>query len=263
MKIITWNVNGLRALLKKENILSDLINDIAPDILCLQETKINERLEIPCLSQYEAFHNFSKTKKGYSGTSTFIKVKSESISFDTDVLPKKYSDEGRLVIIEHKDFYLINEYTPNYGRELETDGRNTHKPERVGFRMGWEDERRKLLMSLDKKKPVILCGDLNVAHNEIDLKNDKTNHNSAGFTDGEREKMTKLLSSGFVDVFREKYPQAEEYTWWSYRFNAREKNTGWRIDYFVISKNFLKKIKDIKILKDVYGSDHCPVMLTF
>jgi exodeoxyribonuclease-3 len=257
MRIISFNVNGIRALLKKDDF-SEMIEKHNPDVICLQETKLQKDMTVPLPDGYEPFYNCAE-RKGYSGTLTMTKVKPIN-TFYENYLPEE-ENEGRVIVSEFEDYFLINEYTPNYGRELETNTRGNHLPERVGFRMQWEDARRKRVLELDKIKPVILCGDLNVAHEEIDLKNPSSNHKNAGFTDEEREKMTEFLNAGFVDIFRKTYPEKVQYSWWSYRFNARANNSGWRIDYFICSERFFDKVKKIDILNDVFGSDHCPVLL--
>lgn len=247
MKLISWNVNGLRAIWNKgfENIFKEL----AADIFCIQETKMQEgQLDIS-FEGYEQIFN-SAEKKGYSGTAIFTRV--APISMSKGIGIDIYDTEGRVITLEFEKFYLVNCYTPNAQRELT----------RLEYRMNWEDAFRKYLKDLDSKKPVILCGDLNVAHNEIDLKNPKTNRGNAGFTDEEREKFTKLLESGFVDSFRYLYPdKTDSYSWWSYMGRAREKNIGWRIDYFVVSNKLKDKIQEAKIHSNIAGSDHCPVEL--
>lgn len=247
MRLLSWNVNGLRAVLKKEFEKSmEIIN---PDIICLQETKMQEGQAEVNLKEYYKYWNYAE-KKGYSGTAIFTKVKPINVSYGIGI--EEHDKEGRIITAEFDDFYLVNCYTPNSKRELE----------RLDYRMIWEDEIRNYLKGLEKTKPVIYCGDLNVAHKEIDLKNPSTNHHSAGFTDEERNKMTKLLDSGFIDTFRYLYPDKKEiYSWWSYMFKAREKNAGWRIDYFITSKVLKDKIKEAKIYTEIYGSDHCPVEL--
>ena len=247
MKLISWNVNGLRAVLKKG--FEDFFYEVNADIFCIQETKMQEgQIENFTLNGYKQYWN-SAIKKGYSGTAIFTKIEPISVSYGIGI--KEHDQEGRVITLEYKDFYLVNIYVPNSKRELE----------RLDYRMIWEDEIRKYLTKLNKKKKVIMCGDLNVAHEEIDLKNPKTNRRNAGFTDEERNKMTELLKANFIDSFRYIYPEKVEYTWWSYMGNAREKNIGWRIDYFIVSDNAKEKIKDAYIFNDVYGSDHCPVGL--
>ena len=242
MKLISWNVNGLRAVWNKgfENIFKEL----AADIFCIQETKMQEgQLDIS-FEGYEQIFN-SAEKKGYSGTAIFTRV--APISMSKGIGIDIYDAEGRVITLDFEKFYLVNCYTPNAQRELT----------RLEYRMNWEDAFRKYLKDLDSKKPVILCGDLNVAHNEIDLKNPKTNRGNAGFTDEEREKFTKLLESGFVDSFRYLYPdKTDSYSWWSYMGRAREKNIGWRIDYFVVSNKLKDKIQEAKIHSKIAGSDH-------
>ena len=244
MKIISWNVNGLRAAANKG--FYDFFKEIDADIFCIQETKMQEN-QIDDIMKNISKNQYwnSAEKKGYSGTATFSKIKPISVKYGDD-------NEGRVIIAEYDKFFMVNCYTPNSKRELE----------RLDFRMNWEDNIRKLLKELDMIKPVIYCGDLNVAHKEIDIKNPSTNHHSAGFTDEERNKMTELLDSGFVDSFRFMYPNKEnEYSWWSYMFHAREKNVGWRIDYIIVSDRIKDKIKDAKIHQEIMGSDHCPVEL--
>ena len=246
MKLISWNVNGLRAVLGKG--FSEFFQESDADIFCLQETKIQEgQVEI----KYDGYHKYFNyaEKKGYSGTAIFTKIKPLNVSYGIGI--EEHDKEGRVITLEFENFYLVNIYVPNSKRELE----------RLEYRMVWEDEIRKYLNKLNKTKPVIMCGDLNVAHEEIDLKNPKTNTRSAGFTIEERTKMTELLNSGFTDTFRFKYPEKVEYSWWSYMGHAREKNIGWRIDYFIVSDILKSKIKDAKIYTEVYGSDHCPVEL--
>ena len=247
MKLISWNVNGLRAVLNKGFI--DFFNQIDADIFCLQETKMQEGQVTLNLEGYYQYWN-SAVKKGYSGTAIFSKMKPINVSYGIGI--EEHDQEGRIITLEFEKFYLVNCYTPNSKRELE----------RLDYRVIWEDEIRKYLKKLNESKPVIYCGDLNVAHKEIDLKNPKTNHYSAGFTDEERNKMTELLESGFTDSFRYLYPDKENaYSWWSYMMKAREKNIGWRIDYFIVSKDIEKNIKESYIFSDIMGSDHCPVGL--
>ena len=247
MKLISWNVNGLRAAVTKGFMES--FNELDADIFCLQETKLQPdqiSLELP---GYEQYWN-SAVKKGYSGTAVFTRVKPLSVTNGIGI--EEHDQEGRVITAEYENFYLVCCYTPNSQRELA----------RLEYRMTWEDAFRNYLLELDKKKPVILCGDLNVAHQEIDLKNPKTNRKNAGFSDEERAKMTELLDAGFTDTFRHLYPDAfEEYSWWSYMGKARERNTGWRIDYFITSKRLDDKIQEAKIHQQIFGSDHCPVEL--
>ena len=247
MRFISWNVNGLRAVVSK-NFIEDF-NKLDADIFCLQETKLQEGQIDLDLPGYHQYWNYAD-KKGYSGTAIFTKLEPISVSYGIGV--DEHDHEGRVITLEFDDFYFITVYTPNSQNELA----------RLPYRMRWEDDFRAYIMKLDEKKPVIFCGDLNVAHKEIDLKNPKTNHQNAGFTDEERDKMTELLSSGFVDTFRHFYPDAEQiYSWWSYRFKAREKNSGWRIDYFITSERLNDRLVDAKIHTDILGSDHCPVEL--
>lgn len=247
MKIIGWNVNGLRAVMSKGNLIP-FINKEKPDIMAFQETKMQEEQLEFNFDGYLRYMN-SAEKKGYSGTMVLTKDKPLSVTYD--IKGKDHPKEGRVITLEYKDFYFVCAYVPNSKDGLK----------RIDYRMHWEDDLRKHLMKLDKEKPVIYTGDLNVAHNEIDLKNPDDNHESAGFSDQEREKFSKLLESGFSDTFRELYPNKVKYSWWSYRTRARERNAGWRIDYFVVSNRFMKKVKDSIIYDDVEGSDHCPVGL--
>jgi len=249
MRLVSWNVNGLRAIMKKGFIES--VKKINPDVLCLQETKMQEgQLDLDVdLEEYEKYFN-SAQKKGYSGTAIFTKVKPVNVTYGMD--KEEHDKEGRIITAEFDDFYLVNVYTPNSKTELE----------RLEYRMIWEDEFRNYLKELERTKPVIVCGDLNVAHKEIDLKNPSSNRKSAGFTDEERNKFTELLDAGFIDTFRYFYPDKEgAYTWWSYLTKARERNAGWRIDYFLVSESLKDRLVDSKIHSDIYGSDHCPVEL--
>lgn len=247
MKMVSWNVNGLRACVTKGFV--DIFNKLDADIFCLQETKLQEgQIDLP-LEGYYQYWNYAE-KKGYSGTAIF--TKKEPLAVTNGIGIDEHNTEGRVITLEFEDFFFVTCYTPNSQNELK----------RLDYRMKWEDDFREYLLRLNKKKPVILCGDLNVAHNEIDLKNPKTNRKNAGFSDEEREKMTKLLNSGFTDAFRYLYPDKEGiYSWWSYRFNARKNNAGWRIDYFITSDSIKDKIIDSKIHTDIMGSDHCPVEL--
>ena len=247
MKLISWNVNGLRAAMTKG--FMDAFNELDADMFCLQETKLQpEQIEM-VLPGYEQYWN-SAVKKGYSGTAIFTRVKPLSVVNGIGI--EEHDQEGRVITAEYDNFYLVTCYTPNSQRELA----------RVDYRMTWEDAFRAYLLELDKKKPVILCGDLNVAHNEIDLKNPKTNRKNAGFSDEEREKMTELLGAGFTDTFRFLYPDAvDAYSWWSYMGKARDRNVGWRIDYFVTSQRLDDAIVEAKIHSQILGSDHCPVEL--
>ena len=244
MKFISWNVNGLRACVGKE--FEQQFKDLDADFFCLQETKMQAgQLDIS-FPGYESYWNYAD-KKGYSGTAIFTKHKPLSVIYGIDI--DEHDHEGRVITLEMEDFYLVTVYTPN-----SQDGLR-----RLEYRMKWEDDFQAYLHKLDEKKPVIVCGDMNVAHQEIDLKNPKTNRKNAGFTDEEREKMTQLLSNGFIDTFRTLYPEQVTYSWWSYRFRAREKNTGWRIDYFLISERLKDRLEDAKIHTEIMGSDHCPV----
>lgn len=247
MKMVSWNVNGLRACVTKGFV--DIFNKLDADIFCLQETKLQEGQIDLLLEGYYQYWNYAE-KKGYSGTAIF--TKKEPLAVTNGIGIDDHNTEGRVITLEFEDFFFVTCYTPNSQNELK----------RLDYRMKWEDDFREYLLRLNKKKPVILCGDLNVAHNEIDLKNPKTNRKNAGFSDEEREKMTTLLNSGFTDSFRYLYPDKEGiYSWWSYRFNARKNNAGWRIDYFITSDSIKDKIIDSKIHTDIMGSDHCPVEL--
>lgn len=247
MKLITWNVNGIRAAMDKGFL--DFVSEEDPYIMCVQETKMQEgQAEVP-LEGYLQYWN-SAAKKGYSGTASFAKAEPLSVTKDIDA--GGHDDEGRAITLEFDNFYLVNQYTPNAQEGLA----------RIDYRMEWDDAFRSYVKKLDSEKPVIICGDLNVAHKEIDLKNPKSNRNNAGFSDQEREKFGQLLSAGFTDSFRHLYPDIEgAYTWWTYRFNARANNAGWRIDYFLVSDRIKDKINDVIIRSDVYGSDHCPVVI--
>ena len=251
MKLISWNVNGLRAVVNKG--FEEFFTNINADIFSIQETKMQEnQLDENILKIFDGYNMFwnREEKKGYSGTAIFSKEKPINVFYG--IGKEEHDKEGRVITLEFEKFYMVNIYTPNSKKELE----------RLDYRQIWEDEIRSYLLKLNNKKPVIMCGDLNVAHNEIDLKNPKTNRKNAGFTDEERAKMTELLNAGFIDTFRYKYPDVTgKYSWWSYMFHAREKNAGWRIDYFIVSESLKDKIEDAKILDDVYGSDHCPVEL--
>ncbi|MEG0286521.1 MULTISPECIES: exodeoxyribonuclease III [Vagococcus] len=247
MKLISWNVNGLRAVVKKGFV--DIFDDIDADIFCLQETKLQEGqidLELPGYHQY---WNYA-VKKGYSGTAIFSKTEALSVAYGIGI--EEHDQEGRVITVEYDSFYLVNCYTPNAQAELK----------RIEYRLTWEKDFLAYLKELETTKSVILCGDLNVAHNNIDLKNWKTNRKNPGFSDQEREAFSFLLSNGFVDSFRHFYPDLEgAYSWWSYRFNARQNNSGWRIDYFCVSESLTPQLEDAFILNEVYGSDHCPVGL--
>lgn len=248
MKLISWNVNGFRAVLQKG--FADFFDTADADVFCIQETKMQpgQAQFDRSAAGYEVFYS-SAEKKGYSGTAVFTRHKPQSVAYGFD---GKYSDEGRIITLEFEDFFLINSYTPNAQRELT----------RLDYRTTFEDDLRAYMTALDREKPVVLCGDLNVAHEEIDLKNAKSNVGNAGFTDEERGKMTELLAAGFTDTFRYLYPdRTDAYTWWSYMFKARERNTGWRIDYFLVSDRLRDRIGDALIYPDVGGSDHCPVGL--
>ncbi len=247
MKLLSWNVNGLRAIVGKN--FMEAFQSLDADIFCLQETKLQEgQIDLP-LPDYHQYWNYAE-KKGYSGTAVF--TKQEPLSVSRGIRQAQHDQEGRVITLEYDSFYLVTVYTPNSQNELA----------RLNYRMEWEDAFRAYLEGLDRKKPVIFCGDLNVAHKEIDLKNPKTNRRNAGFTDEEREKFTQLLKAGFVDTYRHFYPDTEGvYSWWSYRFKAREKNAGWRIDYFLVSERLKERLTDAKIHTEIMGSDHCPVEL--
>lgn len=247
MKLVSWNVNGFRAVLGKG--FAEIFAEMNADVVCLQETKMQPGQAV---FEPQGYHQYwySAEKKGYSGTAVFSRTEPLAVTFG--IGKEEHGTEGRAITVEYPDFYLVNVYTPNAQPELK----------RIGYRMQWEDDLRSYLMELDAKKPVVYCGDLNVAHNEIDLKNPGPNRGQAGFSDEERSKMTELLASGFSDTFRSLYPdKTGAYSWWSYRFNARANNAGWRIDYFVVSNRLLPKVKDSIICADVMGSDHCPVAL--
>lgn len=247
MKFISWNVNGLRACLKKGFL--DFLQGESPDFCCLQETKMERGQADLDLADYLEYWN-SAEKKGYSGTAIFTRLEPAAVAYGMDV--EQHDHEGRLITLEYPEFYLVCCYTPNAQEGLK----------RLDYRTQWEDDLRDYLVSLDRHKPVIYCGDLNVAHQEIDLKNPKTNRTNPGFSDAERDKMTALLSCGFTDSFRYLHPDTTDaYSWWSYRFHARQNNTGWRIDYFIVSDRIRDCIRRAEILSSVEGSDHCPVLL--
>ena len=255
MKLISWNVNGIRACVGKN--FMEFFNEVNADIFCLQETKLQENQIDLQLDGYHQYWNYAK-KKGYSGTAIFTKKEPLSVMYGINI--EEHDQEGRVITLEFEDFYMVTVYTPNSQNELK----------RLDYRMKWEDDFRNYLKELDDKKPVIVCGDLNVAHKEIDLKNPKTNrhnagktnHKNAGFSNEERNKMTELLNSGYIDTFRYFYPDKENiYSWWSYRFKAREKNAGWRIDYFCVSEKLEDRLVSASIHTEVLGSDHCPVEL--
>ena len=247
MKLISWNVNGLRACVGKG--FEEIFRQLDADFFCLQETKMQEGQLDLAFEGYESYWNYAD-KKGYSGTAIFTKHHPVSVTYGMGI--DEHDHEGRVITLEMDDFYLVTVYTPNAQDGLR----------RLAYRMTWDDDFRKYVDVLDKKKPVIVCGDMNVAHEEIDLKNPKTNHKNAGFTDEEREKFTLLLGDGFIDTFRELHPEDIVYSWWSYRFKAREKNAGWRIDYFLASERMRQNIEGAGIHTEIYGSDHCPVELT-
>ena len=246
MKLISWNVNGFRAVLEKG--FADVFRALDADIFCIQETKMQEGQAEFSPEGYRQYW-YSAEKKGYSGTAVFTKTEPLSVRYGIGI--PEFDTEGRAITLEFDGFYLLCVYTPNAQRELA----------RLPFRMAWEDALRQYMLALDAKKPVVLCGDLNVAHEEIDLKNPKTNRQSAGFSDEERAKFTELLQSGFADTFRTLYPDRIAYSWWSYMYGARAKNVGWRIDYFVVSSRLLPQVKDSLVLPEIMGSDHCPVGL--
>ena len=247
MKFISWNVNGIRACMTKG--FMDFFKEVDADIFCLQETKLQAGQIEMNLEGYYQYWNYAE-KKGYSGTAIFTKKEPISVAYGLGI--EEHDKEGRVITLEFDDFYFITVYTPNSQTELA----------RLSYRMTWEDDFKKYLKKLEEKKPVIFCGDLNVAHKEIDLKNPKTNRKNAGFTDEERAKFTELVNDGFIDTFRYFYPEMEEiYSWWSYRFKAREKNAGWRIDYFMVSSSLKDRLESAKIHTEIYGSDHCPVEL--
>ena len=244
LRFISWNVNGLRACVGKD--FENQFKELDADFFCLQETKMQEGQLDLLFEGYESYWNYAE-KKGYSGTAIYTKHKPLSVSYGMGI--EEHDHEGRIITLEYDQFYLVTCYTPNSQTELK----------RLYYRMAWEDDFRKFLKSLDAKKPVVICGDLNVAHEEIDIKNPKTNRRNAGFTDEEREKMTVLLNDGFTDSFRYLHPDEVTYSWWSYRFKAREKNAGWRIDYFLVSDRIKEQITEAKIHTEIMGSDHCPV----
>lgn len=247
MKLISWNVNGLRACMNKG--FADFFNEIDTDVFCVQETKMQQEQADFIFDGYTQYWN-SAVKKGYSGTAVFTRITPLSVEYGIGI--EEHAQEGRVITLEFERFYLVNVYTPNAQRGLT----------RLDYRMQWEDDFRAYVCKLDKVKPVVICGDMNVAHQEIDIKNAKSNRGNAGFSDEEREKMTDLLDAGFVDSFRCLNPDLKDaYTWWSYMFNARANNTGWRIDYFLVSQQLKDEIKDAKIHAEVMGSDHCPVEL--
>ncbi|MBR1535112.1 MAG: exodeoxyribonuclease III [Ruminococcus sp.] len=247
MKFISWNVNGLRAVVTKG--FADIFKELDADFFCLQETKLQEGQIDLSFDGYESYWNYAE-KKGYSGTAIFTRHTPLSVSYGLGI--EEHDHEGRVITLEYEDFYLVTVYTPNSQDGLK----------RLDYRMKWEDDFLGYIRSLDEKKPVVYCGDLNVAHTEIDLKNPKSNRKNAGFTDEEREKMSVVLSAGFTDTWRSLNPDVEGvYSWWSYRFNARKNNAGWRIDYFIVSDRIVDKITDATIHTDIFGSDHCPVEL--
>jgi exodeoxyribonuclease-3 len=246
MKFVSWNVNGLRACMKKG--FMDFFNEVNADFFCIQETKMQEEQKSWEIDGYFEYWN-DADKKGYSGTLIYTKHKPLSVRFGLE--DGKYNDEGRIITLEYENFFLVNTYVPNSKRQLE----------RLDYRQVYEDDVRRYYQKLANEKPLVLTGDLNVAHQEIDLKNPKSNKRNAGFTDEERTKFTALLDAGFIDTWRFQHPQEVKYSWWSYMFNARKNNAGWRIDYFVVSENLKDKVINTEILNDIHGSDHCPVTL--
>lgn len=247
MKFVSWNVNGIRAC--NEKGFSDIFRDMDADLFAIQESKMQEGQLVLDFPGYHQYWNYAK-RKGYSGTAVFTKKEPDSVTYGIGI--EEHDQEGRVITLDMGSFYFVCVYVPNSQNELK----------RLSYRMQWEDDFRAYLVRLDKEKPVIICGDLNVAHQEIDLKNPSSNHKNAGFTDEERGKMTELLSAGFTDSFRHLYPDRKDiYSWWSYRFHAREKNSGWRIDYFLVSNRVADKIREAEIHTDILGSDHCPVSL--
>ncbi|MDD5828840.1 MAG: exodeoxyribonuclease III [Lachnospira sp.] len=247
MKLISWNVNGIRACVQKG--FMDSFNELDADVFCIQESKLSEGQLVLDMPGYHQYWNYAQ-KKGYSGTAVFTKKEPLNVSYGLGI--EEHDNEGRIITLEYDTFYLVTVYTPNSQSELK----------RLEYRMKWEDDFKAYLKRLEENKPVIVCGDLNVAHQEIDLKNPKTNRMNAGFTDEERQKMTELLDSGFIDTFRYFYPDRTDiYSWWSYRFSARQKNAGWRIDYFLVSESLKDKLTGADINTEILGSDHCPVEL--
>lgn len=247
MKLISWNVNGLRAIVQKG--FADIFNELDADVFCLQETKLSENQLDLQFDGYRSWWNYAD-KKGYSGTAVYSRPEPISVTRGMDI--DEHDHEGRVITVEYPDFYLVNVYTPNSQNELA----------RLEYRMKWENDFLEYVTGLDRVKPVVICGDLNVAHEEIDLKNPKTNRKNPGFTDDERSAMTRLLNAGFIDTYRHLHPDTVAYSWWSYRFSARAKNIGWRIDYFLISQRLADRLIDAEILDQLTGSDHCPVAIT-
>jgi exodeoxyribonuclease-3 len=247
MKLVSWNVNGLRAVVKKG--FEEIFTNFDADIFCLQETKLSEGQIDLSFDGYDSYWNYAD-KKGYSGTAIFTREK--PISITTGIGIDQHDHEGRVVTLEFDEFYMVDVYTPNAQSELA----------RLDYRLAWEEDFMNYLCALDKKKPVIVCGDMNVAHNEIDLKNPAANRKNPGFSDEEREAFTRLLNAGFTDTFRHLHPEEQEFSWWSYRFSARQKNIGWRIDYFLVSNRLIGRVTDASIHTSIMGSDHCPVSLT-
>ena len=247
MKLISWNVNGLRAIVQKG--FADIFNELDADVFCLQETKLSENQLDLQFDGYRSWWNYAD-KKGYSGTAVYSRPEPISVTRGMDI--DEHDHEGRVITVEYPDYYLVNVYTPNSQNELA----------RLEYRMKWENDFLEYVTGLDRVKPVVICGDLNVAHEEIDLKNPKTNRKNPGFTDDERSAMTRLLNAGFIDTYRHLHPDTVAYSWWSYRFSARAKNIGWRIDYFLISQRLADRLIDAEILDQLTGSDHCPVAIT-
>lgn len=246
MKLFSWNVNGLRAVVKKG--FADILADSDADIFCLQETKMSADLDDIVMDGYRQYFNHA-VKKGYSGTAVYTRT--EPLQVTRGIGREEHDNEGRVLTLEYPDFYLVNVYTPNSQTELA----------RLDYRMSWEEAFLEYVTGLDRLKPVVICGDMNVAHEDIDLKNPENNHGNPGFTDSERSAMTRLLAAGFVDTYRHSHPEGTDYSWWSYRYRAREKNIGWRIDYFLISHRLLPRLVDAAIHTEICGSDHCPVSI--
>ena len=248
MKLVSWNVNGLRAVVGKN--FREIFETLDADVFCIQETKLSAGQLDLNFDGYKSFWNYAE-KKGYSGTAVYSRI--DSVGHTSGIGRNEHDSEGRVVTVEYENFYLVNVYTPNSRNELV----------RLPYRLEWEEDFREFVKKLDEVKPVIICGDLNVAHKEIDLKNPKTNHRNPGFTDEERKAFTDLLDAGFIDTFRALHPDSQKFSWWSYRYNARAKNIGWRIDYFLISERLLPHLSDADILDDIEGSDHAPVVVSF
>lgn len=247
MKLVSWNVNGLRAVVSKN--FNDVFSEVGADIFCLQETKLSEGKLDLAFDGFDSFWNYAE-KKGYSGTAVYSRPK--ATKHHTGIGKAEHDREGRVITVEFDDFYLVNVYTPNSQNELA----------RLDYRMEWEDAFLAYVTDLDSRKPVVICGDLNVAHQEIDLKNPKTNRRNPGFTDEERGAFSRLLEAGFIDTYRHLHPETQKFSWWSYRYNARAKNIGWRIDYFLMSRRMADRLVEAEILDHITGSDHCPVTIT-